>query len=105
VICAISAITFCAATLDKVPTSEAINKCITQTPHFDLDHPIVLVLLTWTLAIYAQARTHDDIITMMSSCILGTSNANLASYPGLLTPAFLACSTASDKRWGEKAWV
>jgi len=29
----------------------------------------------------------------------------LASYPGLLTPAFVACSTASKKRWGEKAWV
>jgi len=31
----------------------------------------------------------------------------LASYPGLLTPAFVACSTttASDKRWGEKAQV
>jgi len=26
----------------------------------------------------------------------------IASYPGLLTPAFVA---ASDKRWGEKAWV
>ena len=26
------------------------------------------------------------------------------SFPGLLTPAFVACSsTASDKRWGEKA--
>ena len=33
----------------------------------------------------------------------------LASYPGLLTPAFVACSTntgtAGNKRWGEKAWV
>ena len=27
----------------------------------------------------------------------------LASFPGLLTPAFVAC-TASDKRWDEKAW-
>ena len=33
----------------------------------------------------------------------------LASFPGLLTPAFVACSmffacsTASDKSWGEKA--
>ena len=27
----------------------------------------------------------------------------LASYPGLLTPALVACST-NDKRWGEKAW-
>jgi len=26
-------------------------------------------------------------------------------YPGLLTPAFITCSTASDKRWGKKAWV
>jgi len=34
----------------------------------------------------------------------------LASYPGFLTPAFVACSiinagTASDTRWGQKAWV
>jgi len=28
----------------------------------------------------------------------------LASCPGLLTPAFVTCST-SDKRWGKKAWV
>ena len=32
---------------------------------------------------------------------------SVASYPGLLTPTFVACrvSTASEKRWGEKAWV
>jgi len=30
--------------------------------------------------------------------------SNLASYTGLLAPAFVACST-SDKRWGEKAWL
>jgi len=33
----------------------------------------------------------------------------VASYPGLLAPAFVTCSTnastASDKRWGKKAWV
>jgi len=33
----------------------------------------------------------------------------VALYPGLLTPAFVTCSTnvtaASDKHWGEKAWV
>ena len=32
----------------------------------------------------------------------------VASFPGLLTSAFVACSTrvstASDKHWGEKAW-
>ena len=33
------------------------------------------------------------------------TNTNLASYPTLLTPAFVACSTKSDKRWGEKTWV
>ena len=31
--------------------------------------------------------------------------STIASFSGLLTPAFVACSsTASDKRWGEKAW-
>jgi len=29
----------------------------------------------------------------------------VASYPGLLTPVFVAFSTASDKRWDKKAWV
>ena len=28
----------------------------------------------------------------------------IALFPGLLTPAFVACGTASDKRWGKKAW-
>ena len=28
---------------------------------------------------------------------------DVASFPGLLTPVFVACSTASDKCWGEKA--
>ena len=34
------------------------------------------------------------------------SGSVVASFPGLLTPAFVACSTntASDKRWGEKVW-
>ena len=30
-----------------------------------------------------------------------TSVQFLASFPGLLTPAFVTCTTASDKRWGE----
>ena len=34
------------------------------------------------------------------------TRVTIASYPGLLAPAFVACvSTASDKRWAEKAWV
>ena len=40
-----------------------------------------------------------------SGCVSHTV-VTLASYPGLLGPAFVTCSTnASDKRWGEKAWV
>ena len=39
-------------------------------------------------------------------CMLWQSIAGVASYPGLLTPVFVACiSTASDKCWGEKSWV
>jgi len=46
--------------------------------------------------------TSGDISDFPSSS--GTSG--LASYPGLLAPAFVTySSTASDKRWGEKAWV
>ena len=39
--------------------------------------------------------------------VLGWTEATglfLAWFPGLLTPVIVACSTASDKRWGEKAW-
>jgi len=36
---------------------------------------------------------------------LGACGLKLASYLGLLIPAFVTCSIASDKRWGEKAWV
>jgi len=32
------------------------------------------------------------------------SASPVASYPGLLTPVFVTCST-SNKRWSEKAWV
>jgi len=36
----------------------------------------------------------------------GSGYQELALYPGLLAPAFVTCgSTASDKHWGEKAWV
>jgi len=34
-----------------------------------------------------------------------TLNLDCNLVPGLLAPAFVACSTASDKCWGKKAWI
>jgi len=53
-----------------------------------------------------QAEKSDEMQTF------GSCDQLLALYPGLLDPAFVACSinfpcisTVSDKHWGEKAWV
>ena len=44
---------------------------------------------------------HNQIRQVRTATI---SCQSIASSPGLLSPAFVACSTASDKHWGEKAW-
>ena len=47
-------------------------------------------------------------VTQYQALTKGTPRGHLASFPGLLTPAFVACSTSTsryeNKRWGEKAW-
>ena len=45
-------------------------------------------------------------VEMMAACITGICRTGLcvvfqASFPGLLTPVFVTCSTASDKHWDE----
>ena len=58
-----------------------------------------------TSCIYVQVGKVQYYIMFWNEMLRhGQPTISLASFPGLLTPAFVTCSTASDKRWGEKAW-
>jgi len=61
---------------------------------------------TWRFDHSQYISTQHSLFQCHEQVTLITSSILLASYPGLLDPVFVAhVSTASDKRWCEKAWV